>query len=141
MKRVASSLLLPLLLVAATMMSGCVMDESSSLELVSISTDKTVYHSQEQIHINVSIKTSQPRANVTVDVKGLQSQKETRGYQLTASTTTNLEDGLNIVAFSERLPSCSSCAGLYPGDYNITVTVSQDDEVLLTGTHAIEFQN
>ena len=128
------------LVITSILMPGCI-NQESSLALVSISTDKDLYHSREIMHINVTIDTSSFRENFTIVLQGLKSQKVNRGYQLTASTTLNLEEGRNVISFSETLPACSSCAGLYPGEYFVNISVFRDTKLLLTGSHVIEFDN
>jgi hypothetical protein len=125
--------------VCIVLLSGCIFPADSSLvDIVSIAPDKTVYHSNEHMTLNVTLKASEEIKVAYVNVTGLEnSLGETLLHK---SRFIILHKGRNNVTFTYKMPVCSSCKKLEPGMYPLEVTVSYKGEILAEGTKEIELK-
>jgi hypothetical protein len=86
---------------------------------VSASTDRTLYRGGGDMEINVTIE-ADSKTPVDVYVHGIKAGKTER---LNALTNQVLERGRSIITFQYKLPECTGCAGIIPGNYTITAEV------------------
>jgi len=105
------------------------------IEILSFSTDKDTYSSNEEIRIFVSLKTSKEMENVTVNVWGI---KPYNYAYINESKTLNLKRGENEIVFLAKTPYCTSgCGGVRPGPYNLYVEVFANGEEMANTTTKI----
>jgi len=103
-----------------------------AIKIVSLSTNKEVYHLSENMEIVLSVYSPENVSNVLIKVSGLQGR---HGSDLVSfSRDANLSAGENKVFFPYKIPSCG-CAVSY-GDYFINVSVVNDGEVV-NAAHSI----
>ena len=103
-----------------------------ALKIVSLSTDKDIYHLSENMKIVLSVYSSENVSNVIIKVSGLLGR---HGSNLVSfSRDANLTLGENKVVFSYRIPACG-CAVRY-GNHFINASVVSDGEVV-NATHSI----
>ncbi|MBL7118211.1 MAG: PGF-CTERM sorting domain-containing protein [Candidatus Syntrophoarchaeum sp.] len=109
-------------------------DADNAIKIVSLSTDKDVYHSNEEMEIVLSLYSPGNVSNVLVEVSGVKN----RGGKdlISSSRKATLTPGENEMTFIKKLPSCSPCAGIGVGTYFINVSVAYGDEVV-NATHSI----
>jgi len=105
-----------------------------AMKIVSLSTDKDIYHSNDEMAIVLSVYSPESISDVLVEVSGVKSRRGV--YFVSLSNKTNLIAGENEMTFIKKLPSCSPCAGIGVGTYFINVSVAYGDEVV-NATHSI----
>ncbi len=105
-----------------------------AIKIVSLSTDKDIYHSNENVELFLAVYSSDDISEVLIKVSGVKSRKGI--YFVSLSNKTNLIAGENKITFTQKLPACSGCAGINTGTYFINVSVAYDDEVV-NSTHSI----
>lgn len=94
-------------------------EERPLIELVNISADKAVYHSEEVMTLKVVVYAGRDLEDVNVSVNGIKNR-------LNAVRTLNISEGVSEVPFVYKLPKCNVCGGIMAGYYNITSQVSYD---------------
>ncbi len=105
---------------------------SDAIKIVSLRTDKDIYHLSENMKIVLSVYSPVNVSNVTIKVSGLKGR---HGKNLVSfSQDTNLSAGENKIVFPYRIPSCG-CAVSY-GHHFINASVIHDGEVV-NATHSI----
>lgn len=114
-------------------LSGCIFQSNAlSVEIVSITPDKEVYHSHESMKLDISLDSSHGLQNVTVNANGL---KNKYGKILFNETVVvDLVQGVSNVTFSYTMPTCSSCKGLKRGEYIVNIIIIYQEEILVNGT-------
>jgi len=105
-----------------------------AIKIVSLSTDKDIYHSNENVEIVLAVYSPDDTNDMLIKVSGVKSRKGI--YFVSLSNKTNLIAGDNKITFTQKLPACSGCAGISTGTYFINVSVAYDDEVV-NATHSI----
>ena len=101
---------------------------SPELRIVSLTTDKQVYHSNDKMEIMLEIFASNDVENVDVKVFGIKDRGD--NYRLNKVEKQNLTSGINTLTFPYKTPSCYGCSGIKAGLYQITTLVSYDDMVM-----------
>lgn len=105
---------------------------------LTLTTDKTVYHSQENIILTVKSKSNQDVNNILVKAEGIKGKSANYfSKNQIVNLTANQEETVNLTS---TLPSCSSCSGILPGDYSITTQVLYNNEVINQKTITINLQ-
>lgn len=94
---------------------------------ISISVDREVYHSSEEMKLNINVKLP-AKENVTVRVRGIPDRSGSCRINEERNVSAGPEGTNEIFAF--RLPSCYGCAGVSPGDYEIAVEIIRDGEII-----------
>ncbi len=109
---------------------------ASSLELKikSLSTDKQVYHSNEEMNITLDVYAS---GETEADVKVFGIKDRRNNYRLNQFEKRNLTSGINTISYSYITPSCYGCAGINPGTNQLTALVSCEN---ITTNKTIEIQ-
>ena len=105
-----------------------------AIKIVSLSTDKDIYHSNENVEIVLAVYSPDDISDVLIKISGVKSRKGV--YFVSLSNNTNLIAGENKITFTQKLPACSGCVGISTGTYFINVSVAYDDEVV-NATHSI----
>jgi len=90
------------------------------LEIVNITTDKDVYHSNEIMGIGVILYSSKDADDVNVRCRGIEGR-------LNEERVVNLSAGRNHISFEFRLPRCNVCGGIREGIYRFECMVSWGD--------------
>jgi len=104
----------------------------NAIKIVSLSTDKDIYHLSENMEIVLSVYSPENVSNVLIKVSGLRGR---HGSNLVSfSRDANLSAGENKVVFSYRIPSCG-CAVSY-GSHFINASIVHDGEAV-NATHGI----
>jgi len=118
------------------LLSGCIFNSHTlSVEIVSITPDKTVYYSGNTMKLDIMLKASKALQNVTIRITGLKNS--VGQVLLNKSMVVSLVKGINNVTFKYKMPYCSPCMKLDPGIYPINVTVLYNDGVIAKGTENI----
>ena len=116
--------------------NACASDASgdSGIEIVTFSTDKDIYSAKEEMTVFLSVYSSENISNALIEVSGVKSSKGVT--YVTYSNALNLTAGDTTIQFTKKLPSCSRCAGISEGTYEISASVTHGDEVV-RATHSI----
>jgi hypothetical protein len=110
----------------------------ASADIMSVSTDRPLYHSNEIMHISVDVTSSGTMNNTTLLITGI---KDVYGdTRLMHTISANLTPGTNTLSYDYQLPPCSHCAGLDPGDYQFNVTLERDGAILGYTNHTIRIE-
>jgi len=109
-------------------LSGCLSASHKDIEIVSITTNKETYTFGTFIHVTVNLKSSKPFSNITVHLDGLKNDRNQS--QIGARQILEMINGEEQVTFSEKIPTCSPCTKLSPGEHIISVIVTQNTDVL-----------
>jgi hypothetical protein len=110
----------------------------ASAEILSVSTDKPLYHSNEIMHISVDVGSSGKMDNATLLISGIEDSYG--DVRLMHTLSANLIPGTNTLSYDYQLPPCSHCAGLDPGDYQFNVTLERDGVILGHTNHTIRIE-
>jgi hypothetical protein len=102
-----------------------------------VSTEKSFYYSLEKINITVNISADLDMKNVTILVYGIENTREV--LLLNTNKNTDLHAGNNLADFDYRLPSCSYCSGMPPGNYSIYTEIWKDNATLATSNCSFYF--
>ncbi|MEM2918764.1 MAG: hypothetical protein QXY62_04625 [Candidatus Altiarchaeota archaeon] len=108
----------------------------ANLVKISFSTDKEIYHSNEIMKIKVLINAEEEMNNVSVKIYGIMSGY----YRLQIEDKKNLKKGLNEINFEYRTPSCTGCAGIRPGSYEVNVELLYDNETIAKETKNVNIK-
>ena len=110
----------------------------NGFEILSFTTDKELYHSNEPMNMSLVISASNNMNNVTVNVFGIKDRSS--NYRINRLETVNLTNGINIFTYSYTTPSCYGCAGIDAGVHDITAIVSYQ-EISLNSTIKIDIKS
>ncbi len=111
-------------------------EEKAENEL-KIFTDKEIYKQGEEIRINVSFFSPQELESVQIKVSGIKARY---GDYISLEKTLNLKKGENVIEFLSRVPYCSSCTGVSPGEHEIKVEIIFNDTVLASASKNITIE-
>jgi hypothetical protein len=103
---------------------------------MSISTDRELYHSNEIMTINVTIDSPGEIPGADVRVYGINA----RYYRLDKTEKTNIDTGENTVVISYTTPSCTGCAGISPGTYQLNADLTYGGNVIASATRDVEIR-
>jgi rhodanese-related sulfurtransferase len=106
----------------------------SGIRILSFSTDKDVYRSNEEMTIHLSVYSPEEMNNVLIKVSGVKSTKGI--YHVAFSNETNFNAGENKLTLTKQLPSCFGCNRIQPGTHFITASITNGKEEV-TATHSI----
>lgn len=112
---------------------------SPNAQITMVSTDRDMYHSSEVMTITVSLDSKRALDNTTVRIEGFEDRNGRN--RLTHEINSNLSWGPNTFFYEYELPHCSSCAGLNPGEYNISVSLSREGEILDRANTSVRLEN
>jgi hypothetical protein len=110
----------------------------ASAGIVSVSTDKPLYHSNEVMHITVDVQSTGAMNNATLLFTGIDNLYG--DTLLKDMISVNLTPGSNMIPYEHQLPTCSHCAGLDPGDYQFNVTLERNGTILSYTNHTIRIE-
>lgn len=97
--------------------------------ILSISTEKDIYRSNETLRVNVFFN-SHKKSKGQIQVSGI---KNAFGSPLLDEIKEeSIRKGANFFTFSFRTPSCEECSALQPGDYYINATVDSGGKTFET---------
>jgi len=98
---------------------------------INATVEKSIYGSYEQVILNIDLLSSQDLSDVLVEAKGITSRLN-RNYFDQSKLVDLQKQSAQKISFSQTLPSCNSCSGLSPGNYQITVTAQYQRQILAT---------
>jgi len=106
-----------------------------AVSIVSFSTDKTNYSSNEKIVFSVVVNSSVAVENASINIFGIKPHQ----YAYVNDTKiAALESGINTLNFTETAPSCTAgCGGVYPGPYDANVQIFVRDVLVANATMTI----
>ncbi len=107
-----------LIITGLSFISGCVLEQNEgiTISLKNLSTDKTLYHSSENVNLTAMIYSKSDLENVTIMANGINGR-------LNEQKILDLKKGINEMHFSYKLPRCNVCGGIRVGDYNLSCRV------------------
>ena len=98
------------------------------VKIIEFSTDKDVYSSREKIISYLEVESLKDIKNVNFILEGI---KPYNTAHLKDSKLVDLKKGKNEITFEGMSPYCTSgCGGVYPGDYDITVEVFENENLI-----------
>ncbi len=115
---------------------GCCSDCKETVNGVSLTTDRDLYHSGENMHISASIDANTAIDNVSLRFYGIFSKI----YRLERSEIADLSKGSNEIRIQYEAPSCYGCAGIRPGTYNINLDIAYMGKSIGNATRSIEIR-
>jgi PGF-CTERM protein len=107
---------------------------TEGIKIVSFSTDKDIYSANEQMSVLLSVYAPEDIPDVVIEVEGVKSKSGANKVYI--KLTENLIAGENLINCSQKLPPCSSCAGISQGTYFIEAKLTHGEDVV-TATHSI----
>ncbi len=107
-------------------------------DILSVSTDKDLYHSNEVMTISIDITASGSLDNTLLRIEGIEDRYG--DLRLSREIAANLSPGTNEFSEDFRLPSCSHCAGLDAGTYFVNVTLEKDGVIMDTASHQVQIE-
>jgi len=87
---------------------------------VEIITDKTEYHSGEEMVIRAIVYSSKSLENASLKLEGIEGK-------LNMERKVNLDMGINEFEFRYRLPPCNACGGIRAGNHTIKCSVTYNN--------------
>lgn len=106
--------------------------------ITAVTTDKELYHSNEIMNIVISVMSAGNVDNSTVRIEGI-SDRHGR-MRLSHDIPVNLSSGPATFVYDYQLPSCSSCAGLDPGSYQVNITLEQNGVVISNMSRTVRIE-
>ncbi len=104
--------------------------------MISLSTDKETYHSNEHMDIAVTIDSPAILRGVGVRVYGIKARTD----RLDKTEKINLTIGVNTITFSYKTPRCTGCAGIRPGTYQINVDLIYNNDFIARATKNVDIR-
>ncbi|UCD07302.1 MAG: hypothetical protein JSW41_05785 [Candidatus Aenigmatarchaeota archaeon] len=123
-------ILLVFVLSAASYMTGFITIESSEGMKISMSilTDTETYHSGEFMEARVSTACDKDLDSVIVKIYGI---KDRFGkYNINEEKIVQINSPGNETVFLVRMPRCYGCAGISPGEYEVTAELIYNNIVV-----------
>ncbi|HOT02775.1 MAG TPA: hypothetical protein PK069_01175 [Methanolinea sp.] len=111
---------------------------TASARIVSVSTDKDLYHSKDTMKITVSFESNGEIGNATLHLRGIEDRHG--DAHLHKSIPVHISKGMHIEVYDHTLPACSSCSGLNAGNYTINATLVQDGVQVSSMTHSFRLE-
>ncbi len=106
---------------------------------LSVSTDKNVYSSNEDISVRLEVLCEKELPEVTVRIQGI--KPKSYAY-ISESRLVSLGEGINILEFFDQIPACTGgCGGVYPGFYDVNAVVEFEGNILASAKTTIELIN
>jgi len=103
---------------------------------LSITSDKNTYSSHEPIVFTITANCSEAIEDAVIRVYGIRPRS---AYYLDNFEVFDLEKGINTVTFDETTPNCTSgCGGVYPGPYDVNVSLELNNKLLAEAQTIIE---
>jgi hypothetical protein len=127
-----------LVVVAVIVLAYAMFFVPASAGIVSVSTDKPLYHSNEVMDITIDVRSTGVMNNATLHFTGIENLYG--DTLLKDMIPVNLSPGTNTISYKHQLPTCSHCAGLDPGDYQFNVTLEQNGTILSYTNHTIRIE-
>jgi hypothetical protein len=112
--------------------------QPAEAHITAVTTDKELYHSNEIMNIVISVMSAGNVDNSTVRIEGI-SDRHGR-MRLFHEIPANLSSGPATFIYDYQLPSCSSCAGLDPGTYQVNITLEQNGVVISNMTRTVQIE-
>ena len=113
-------------------------NQSVTASIISVTTDKDLYHSKEIMNITVTVSSQGDMSNATLRFKGIQNLHG--DFQINTEIPANLSPGLNTLVYKHELPRCSSCSGLNAGTYQVEVQLIHDGSIVSNMTHSFQLE-
>ena len=107
-------------------------------DILSVNTDKELYHSNNVMNITVAVTSPRTIDNVTLNITGIQDRYG--DLRLSHKIQANLSPGTNTLTYDYQLPPCSKCAGIDPGNYSFNVTLEQGGTILDQTNYSIQLE-
>jgi len=95
---------------------------------IALATDKDLYHSGEQIKINLNANSKKDINKATLYLYGIPNKYNE--YTIYEIKEISLKNGENSFSFSLNLPYCNSCSGVKEGDYFIYTKIVKDNTLI-----------
>lgn len=118
------------LLISLSLMSNHARDgfTEGGLLSIGIAADKSVYHSSEEMELTSTIGTDTRVGNLTIRVYGI---KDRGGrYRINGERLIDIAPPGKTETFTFSMPSCYGCAGVSPGEYEITMEIIRNNETI-----------
>ncbi len=109
--------------------------QTATASIVSLATDKEVYHSQDTARITVDVSATGHLDGAVLRVEGIEDHYGR--MRLFQEQNVTLQAGRNSFVVDYTLPVCSVCAGLYAGEYTISATLVRDGVQLASSTRTV----
>jgi len=100
-----------------------------------ISSDKSSY--EEHSKANFTITLTSPK-NMTGMIKLWGVKNKYGAYKIDYWDYVNLTAGQNVIKKATQLPSCSSCAGIAPGNFTVYAALYVNDTQIINSSTQIE---
>jgi hypothetical protein len=107
-----------------------VLETALAVRDYSLTTNKTVYRSRQVMLAEITVD-SETGGNAQIWLHGIYARNR---EHLSIRQNHTLQKGENIIRLSHRLPSCTGCAGISPGDYVITAELTIEETVYEANT-------
>lgn len=127
-----------ILVVVAVAAVGCLSSGIARADILSLSTDKDLYHSNEVMTISVDVTASGNLDDTLLKIEGIEDRYG--NLRLSREIAANLTPGTNQFSEDFRLPSCSHCAGLDAGTYFVNVTIEKDGVIMDMASHQVRIE-
>ena len=127
-----------ILVVVAVAAVGCLSSGIARADILSVTTDKDVYHSNEVMKISIDVTSSGKLDNTLLKIEGIEDRYG--NYRLSREIAANLSPGTNQFSEEFRLPSCSHCAGLDAGTYFVNVTIEKDGMIMDMASRQVQIE-
>ncbi len=131
---IAGVLMAVAVVVALVVLSGAI----AHADILSVTTDSDLYHSNNVMKITVKVTSSGTISNAALNITGITDRYGDQ--RLSHEIPANLSPGTNTLTYDYQLPPCSHCAGLDPGSYSFNVTLERDGMILDQTNHSIRIE-
>ncbi len=96
---------------------------------INATANKSIYISYEKVIIDIDLLSNQNLNDVLIKAKGITSRLKRDYFNQNKIIDLPKQTNQKII-LSQTLPSCNSCSGLSPGNYQIAVTAEYQGQIL-----------
>ena len=110
--------------------------ENPQIYSLNFTTDKPLYHSNEDMNITLTFISSGYSGPAVVQIQGINA----RGKNWVDENETILLSNMNKITTTSKTPPCNTCAGIKAGNYTITVQIHWNNTIIADQTIAVEIR-
>lgn len=103
---------------------------------MSITTDTEVYHSGEYMEARVSTASNRDIESAIIKLYGIQNRAGS--YKINEEQIVEIKAPGEETVFLAAMPRCYGCAGVEPGQYELTAELIYNNEIIASTTKTLE---
>jgi hypothetical protein len=103
---------------------------------ISITTDTEIYHSGEYMEASISTASNKNLNSAIIKLYGIQNK--IGSYEINEEQIVEIRAPGTETVFLATMPRCYGCAGVEPGQYELTAEIIYNNEIIASTTKVLE---